>query len=92
MALSKVLFAYDAWYTVTFVAEEVRQSKRTVPKSLWLGTIVVTVLYVLTNLAYLAVLPVDRIASVKDFRVAEAVGKVLFGNLGATLVIVAVLV
>ena len=92
VALSKALFAYDAWYQVTFVAEEVKHSNRTLPQSLWLGTIIVTVLYVLTNLAYLAVLPVDQIAAVKDDRVAEAVGTALFGNLGATLVIVAVLV
>jgi basic amino acid/polyamine antiporter, APA family len=92
VALSKALFSYDAWYYVTYVAEEVRESKRTLPQSLWLGTIIVTVLYVLTNLAYLAVLPVDQIASVKDDRVAEAVGAVLFGRLGATLMIVAVLV
>jgi APA family basic amino acid/polyamine antiporter len=92
VALSKALFAYDAWYTVTFVAEEVQQSKRTLPQSLWLGTAIVTVLYVLANLAYLAVLPLDQIATVKDDRVAEAVGRVLFGNIGTTLVIVAVLV
>jgi basic amino acid/polyamine antiporter, APA family len=92
VALSKVLFSYDAWYNVTFVAEEVRQSNRTLPQALLLGTVVVTVLYVLTNLAYLAVLPVDLIAKVEDDRVAEAVGTVLFGNLGATLVILAVLV
>lgn len=92
VALSKVMFAYDAWYTVTFVAEEVRQSERTLPQSLLLGTIVVTVVYVLTNLAYLAVLPVGQIAQAKDDRVAELVGSALFGRLGTTLVIVAVLV
>ena len=92
LALSKALFAYDAWYTVTFVAEEVHDSKRTLPYSLLLGTVVVTVVYVLANLAYLAVLPVDQIAGVEDDRVAVAVGTTLFGNLGAKLVIVAVLV
>jgi basic amino acid/polyamine antiporter, APA family len=92
LALSKALFAYDAWYTVTFAAEEIHDSKRTVPSSLMLGTVVVTAVYVLANLAYLAVLPVDRIASVEDDRVAVAVGTTLFGNAGATLVIVAVLV
>ena len=92
LALSKALFAYDAWYNVTFAAEEVHDSKRTLPHSLLLGTIVVTAVYVLANLAYLAVLPVDQIAGVEDDRVAVAVGTVLFGNLGAKLVIVAVLV
>ena len=65
MALSKALFAYDAWYNVTFVAEEVQHSKRTLPQSLLLGTVVVSVVYVLANLAYLVVLPVDRIATSK---------------------------
>ena len=92
LALSKAMFAYDAWYNVTFVAEEVHDSRRTLPYSLLLGTIVVTVVYVLANLAYLAVLPVDQIAGVEDDRVAVAVGTILFGNLGAKLVIVAVLV
>jgi basic amino acid/polyamine antiporter, APA family len=76
---------------VTFVAEEVHDSRRTLPYSLLLGTLVVTAIYVLANLAYLAVLPVDQIARVEDDRVAVAVGSVLFGNLGAKLVIGAVL-
>jgi APA family basic amino acid/polyamine antiporter len=92
VALSKALFAYDAWYTVTFTAEEVRDSGRTLPRSLLLGTVAVTVVYVLANLAYLVVLPLDQIATVEDDRVAQAVGAVLFGNLGTKLVIVAVLI
>ena len=64
VALSKALFAYDAWYTVTFVAEEVHDSQRTLPRALLLGCLLVTVLYVLTNVAYLVVLPVDQIAAV----------------------------
>ena len=62
------------------------------PYSLLLGTIAVTAIYVLANLAYLAVLPMDRIVGVEDDRVAVAVGMTLFGNLGATLVIIAVLI
>ncbi len=92
LALSKALFAYDAWYTVTFVAEEVHDSKRTLPQALLLGTVVVAAVYVLANLAYLAVLPMNRIAGVEDDRVAVAVGAALFGNLGATLVTIAVLI
>ena len=92
VALSKALFAYDCWYTVTFVAEEVQDTNRTLPYSLLLGTVIVTAVYVLANLAYLAVLPVDQIAGAKEDRVAVAVGTALFGNLGAMLVIVAVLV
>jgi APA family basic amino acid/polyamine antiporter len=92
LALSKALFAYDAWYTVTFVAEEVHDSRRTLPYALLLGTIAVTAIYVLANVAYLAVLPMDRIVGVEDDRVAVAVGVTLFGGLGAKLVILAVLI
>lgn len=92
VALSKALFAYDAWYTVTFVAEEVHDSPRTLPRAMFLGCLLVTVLYVLTNVAYLAVLPSDQIAAAPENRVAERVAVTLFGPIGSTLVIVAILV
>jgi APA family basic amino acid/polyamine antiporter len=92
VALSKALFAYDAWYTVTFVAEEVHQSERTLPRALLLGSFFVTVLYVLTNVAYLAVLPIGEIAQVPENRVAQRVAEVLFGQIGSTLVIAAILI
>ncbi len=92
VAFSKALFAYDAWYTVAFVAEEVRDTDRTLPRSMLLGTILVMFLYVLTNLAYLAVLPIEQIAGIKENRVAQQVAEVLFGNVGWTLVIVAILI
>jgi APA family basic amino acid/polyamine antiporter len=92
VALSKALFAYDAWYTVTFVAEEVHDCRRTLPRALLLGCLLVTVLYVLTNVVYLIVLPVGQIAALPENRVAEGVAVVLFGRVGSTLVIVAILV
>jgi APA family basic amino acid/polyamine antiporter len=92
VALSKALFAYDAWFTVTFVAEEVHDSHRTLPRALLLGCLLVTVLYVLTNVAYLCVLPVNQIAAAPENRVAERVAVVLFGNIGSTLIIVAILI
>jgi len=92
VALSKALFAYDAWCTVTFVAEEVHESHRTLPRALFLGCLLVTVLYVLTNIAYLVVLPVAEIAGVRENRVAERVAAALFGNAGSTLVVAAILI
>ena len=92
VALSKALFAYDAWFTVTFVAEEVQDSHRTLPRALLLGCLLVTVLYVLTNAAYMCVLPVGHIAAVPENRVAQAVAMKLFGHVGSTLIIVAILV
>ena len=51
------LFSSDAWSNITFTAGEVIRPRRTIPLSLFLGTLTVTVIYLLTNLAYLAVLP-----------------------------------
>ncbi len=92
VALSKALFAYDAWYTVTFVAEEVHDSHRTLPRAMLLGCLLVTLLYVLANIAYLAVLTVGEIAAAPENRVADRVAVVVFGKVGSTLVIVAILV
>jgi APA family basic amino acid/polyamine antiporter len=52
------LFSADAWNNVTFTAGEVKNPRRNLPWSLVLGTGMVIVLYLLANLAYLAVLPV----------------------------------
>ena len=92
VALSKALFAYDAWNTVTFVAEEVHDSPRTLPKALLLGSLAVMGLYVLTNVAYLAVLPLSEIAAAQEDRVAQLVATTIFGPVGSTLVIAAILV
>src|SRR5690606_12993455 len=51
------VFSSVAWENVTFIAGEVRDPKRNVGLSLFLGTLIVTVVYVLTNLMYVAVLP-----------------------------------
>ena len=92
VALSKALFAYEGWYTVTFVGEEVRDAGRTLPRALLLSGMGVTAVYVLTNVTYLAILPAAEMAAVPENRVAERVAVLLFGSFGSTLVIAAILV
>jgi APA family basic amino acid/polyamine antiporter len=53
------LFSSDAWFNVTFIASEVKNPQRTLPWGLILGAGMVTVLYLLANVAYLAVLPLQ---------------------------------
>jgi APA family basic amino acid/polyamine antiporter len=65
-AMVGALFAADAWNNITFTAGEVRDPRRTLPASLVLGAGLVIGLYLLTNLAYLAALPVRG-----DARLAE---------------------
>src|SRR6185437_9010702 len=59
LALVSVLWAYDGWEDVTFVAGEVQDPRRNLPRGIIIGTIAVIAIYALANLAYLAVLPVD---------------------------------
>jgi APA family basic amino acid/polyamine antiporter len=55
--MTGALFSSDAWNNVTFIAGEIEHPQRNIPLSLLTGTLLVSVLYVLANVAYLAVLP-----------------------------------
>lgn len=65
LALVSVLWVYDGWADVSFVGGEVRDPERNLPRVLIYGTLIIIVLYLLANLAYLAVLPVDQIRQSK---------------------------
>lgn len=53
------LFSSDAWNNVTFIAGDIRNPEKNLPRSLFLGTFIVTVLYILANVAYLGLLPLN---------------------------------
>ena len=92
VAMSKALFSYDAWNTVTFAAEEVRDPQRNLPRALIAGTMATTAAYTAACMAYLYVLPIDRMAAAAENRVASEVAAVLLGGAGVTVVSVAILV
>ena len=60
LALVSVLWAFDGWADLSFVAGEVKDPRRNLPRALILGTLAVIVIYLLANLAYLAVFPVEQ--------------------------------
>lgn len=60
------LFSADAWNNVTFIAGEIKDPKKNIPRSLFLGTLIVTLLYLLANVAYLALLPLKGDPSAHD--------------------------
>ncbi len=64
-ALVPVLFTYAGWNAASYVAEEVRDPGRNVPKALALGTLAVVAIYLLLNTLYLYVLPVGELAAVR---------------------------
>ncbi|HTJ11005.1 MAG TPA: amino acid permease [Dinghuibacter sp.] len=71
-AMVGTLFSSDAWNSVTFIAGEIRRPERNIGLSLFLGTVIVSVIYILTNLMYLSVLPLHDIAFAPNQRVATA--------------------
>jgi APA family basic amino acid/polyamine antiporter len=83
-ALVAVAWAFDGWNNITFVAGEIKNPGRNLPKALILGTIGVTVLYVLVNYIYLYALPVHEAAGV--VRIAEKACNMLFSGTYAALI------
>ena len=90
LALVSVLWAFDGWADLSFVAGEVKDPRRTMPRALITGTIAVIVIYLLANVAYLAVLPVEEIRN--SPLVAADVAQRLLGAAGVTFVGVTVMV
>jgi len=86
------LFSADAWNSVTFTAGETKDPRRTVRLALIWGTVMVTALYCLANLAYLVALPLDDIRNAPDARVATAVLQQIWGPAGATIMAVAIVI
>lgn len=77
------LFAQTAWTNVTFLGSEVRDPGRNLMRALLWGCGIVVTLYLLANLAYLAVLPLEGIAHAPQNRVAVAMMNAVFGHPGA---------
>jgi basic amino acid/polyamine antiporter, APA family len=87
------VFSSDAWNNVTFIAGEIKNPKRNIGLSLFLGTLIVTLIYVTANLMYVYVLPIDAIATAPKDRVATAVSQAVFGGtLGAGIIAVLIMV
>ena len=79
-AMTGSIFSSDAWNNVTFIAGEIKNPKRNIGLSLFLGTLVVTIIYVSANLMYLYVLPLDGIAFAKNDRVAVVAAEQFLGT------------
>ena len=86
------IFSSDAWNNVTFIAGEVKNPQRNIGLSLFLGTLIVTIIYVSTNLMYLSVLPLDQLAFAKDNRIALSVSNEIFGESGTVLLAVLIMI
>ncbi len=84
VALVAAFWAFDGWYSITFIAGEMKKPERDIPRSSLYAIIAVTTLYALCSYSYYHVLSVDQIAKVDPASsVAAEVIKALAGNTGA---------
>ncbi len=84
LAMLGAFLAYDGWHVIAFVAGEVSHPKRNIPLSLAFGVSGAAALYLLANLAYLHILPLDRVAASQ--RIAADSAMVTMGAWGAIFV------
>ncbi|MET7000642.1 APC family permease [Chitinophaga defluvii] len=86
------LFSSDAWNNVTFIAAEIKNPYKNIGRALFLGTLIVTIIYVSANLMYLAVLPLHEIAFAANDRVGVAAAEKIFGSSGSIIIAVMIMI
>ena len=86
------LFSADAWNNITFTAGEVKDPRRNVPLSLFLGTLVVISTFLLANVAYLVTLTIQQIQQAPADRVATATLEAIFPTAGGTLMAIGIMI
>jgi basic amino acid/polyamine antiporter, APA family len=97
------LFSSDAWYGITYAAGEIKNPRKTIPISLLIGTLSVSVLYILANIAYILILPVAGSPEAADVagrgiqfalndRVGTAAAQVMFGGPAAGIMAVLIMI
>lgn len=86
------LFSSDAWAGVTFIAGEIKNPQRNVGLSLFLGTLIVSIIYIFANVMYVSVLPLDEITTAKSDRVAVVAAQYIFGSAGTKIIAIMIMI
>jgi basic amino acid/polyamine antiporter, APA family len=86
------IFSSDAWNNVTFIAGEIKNPKRNIGLSLFMGTLIVTIIYVAANFMYISVLPLNDVAFAPSDRVAVAASNAIFGNIGTYVIAIMIMI
>jgi APA family basic amino acid/polyamine antiporter len=84
VAMTGAFYAYDGWINVTYIAGEIKQPQKNIPKSLATGVFICIVIYVLVNQSYLYVLPLEKVAG--SSLVASDAFTIAMGGTGAAIV------
>jgi len=86
------LFSSDSWNNVTFIAREIKNPSKNIGRSLFLGTLIVTFIYLATNVMYLCVLPLREIAYATNDRVGVTASEQIFGDSGTYIIAILLMV
>jgi APA family basic amino acid/polyamine antiporter len=86
------LFSSDSWNNVTFIAGEIKNPSKNIGRSLFLGTLIVTIIYIATNMMYLSVLSLNEIANAENDRVGVVASQHIFGSSGTYIIAVLLMV
>ncbi len=86
------IFSSDSWNNVTFIAGEIKNPQRNIGLSLFLGTLIVTIIYLLTNIAYTAILPLQDIAHAEKDRVGVSAANIIFGEAGTIIIAIMIMI
>lgn len=89
-AMSAAFWSYDGWNNITYIAGEVKNPRKNIPKSLIIGTFIIIAVYLLINIAFLYVIPIEQMAG--SSRIAADVANIAMGPIGAMFVAAAVMV
>ena len=103
LAMVGPLFSSDAWNNLTFTGEEVKEPTKTLPRSLMLGTALVSLLYLLTNVVYMLLIPLKGTVDGADVisrgiqfaaedRVGTAAAEIIFGSAGVYIMAAAIMI
>ncbi len=90
VALIYVSYAYTGWNSSIYIIDEMKQPTKDLPKSLFLGTLIVMILYVLLNFIFLYTVPIDRLAG--QIEVGFLSGQSIFGEIGGAIIAIAIAV
>jgi APA family basic amino acid/polyamine antiporter len=91
LGLIVVMFVYSGWNAAAYMAEEVRDPGRNLPLALAIGTAAVTVIYLLINVLYLAVIPIGELVTVKGSVLDVAAERLLGARAGDAMGVVSLI-
>lgn len=83
-ALAGAFWAYDGWNNISFVAGEIKEPQKNIPQSLFLGLSFCIIVYVLVNLAFVYLMPVQQIAA-SSFIASDA-ANIAWGSIGGVMI------